>query len=210
MFLSEYKQENSPGGKMISKKIISVIIAAAVIFGFNTNAFAELFSVSVGIPVSHSFSSKWDNGDTLESDSVTGAMVHVKFPIMLGLGYETYQTTIKTPDSAAIDDISLTTNMLDFFWLTPIPVVNFTIGAGLGTSIFECEFADGSSCGDVYESTGFTSNYQLWGQLGYTFLPFLDAHLSYHNVTLKVKDKDSDDTTSFNGSVIGVGVAFIF
>jgi hypothetical protein len=195
---------------MISKRIAPFIIAATMIFGFNTSVFAELFSVSVGIPVAHSFASEWEGGDKLESDGVSGAMVHVKFPIMLGIGYETYKTSIKSPDDSAIDDISLTTNMLDFFWLTPVPVINFTIGAGIGTAIFECEYEDGSSCSDIYESMGPTSTYQLWGQVGYSFLPFLDAHLSYHAVTAKVKEKDSDDTTSFNGSVVGLGVAFIF
>ncbi len=197
---------------MISRKVIPFIIAAALVFGFNTNAFAELFSVSAGIPISHSFSSEWsDGGGTLESDGVSGAMVHVKFPIMLGIGYESYKTKIKSYDESVIDDISLTTNMLDFFWLTPIPVVNFTIGAGIGTAIFECDLVQtGRSCSDDYESLGPTSTYQLWGQLGYSFLPFLDAHFSYHNVSAKVKDKDDDSTTAFNGTVIGFGLAFIF
>lgn len=195
---------------MFLKKLVTVAAALIMAVSLSSNAFAELFSVSIGIPIQHTFTSEWDGGDTVESDGVSGAMVHVKFPVMLGIGYETYQTNIKSFNDAQIDDISLAINMLDLFWLTPIPIVNFTIGVGIGTTTFDCKYANGDSCSDVYEAGGFASAYQWYAQLGFNFLPFLDAHLSYHGVTAKVKEKDSGDTSSFNGNVIGLGVAFIF
>ena len=100
--------------------------------------------------------------------------------------------------------------MFDFYYLTPIPVINFTIGLGVGTANLSCELATSESCSDLYESGSIGSAYQWYGQLGYSFLPFFDVHLTYQNLTAKVKHKDGGSTDSFNGSVIGAGVAFIF
>lgn len=195
---------------MFSKRLLAVAAALMLVCGYSSNAFAEFFSVSIGMPFQHTFTSEWDNGDTVESESVSGAMVHVKFPVMLGVGYETYTTSIKSYNDNLVDDIALTINMLDVFYLTPIPVVNVTLGAGIGTTSYACELASGETCEDNYEDGSFGSAYQWYGQLGYNFLPFLDAHFSYHSVTAKVKEKDGGDTSSFNGTVYGLGVAFIF
>jgi hypothetical protein len=200
---------------MISKRLIIILASIALISGFTSNVFAELFSFGVGIPVQHTFTSEWEEtGDNVESDGTSGAFVHVKFPIMLGVGFETYQTNLKEPNDE-VDDMSLTINMIDVFWLTPIPIINFTVGAGLGTTALNCEYADGNKCSDKYKDPSFASAYQWYLQLGYEFLPFLDAHVSYHNVTAKAtreddSDPDAGETSSFNGNVIGVGVSFIF
>jgi hypothetical protein len=200
---------------MISKRFFSIIAAVILVTGFNTNAFAEFFSFGVGVPITHTFTSEWKKtGDTVESDGVSGAFVHMKFPIMLGVGYENYTTQLKPIDDT-IDDMSITINMIDVFWLTPVPVVNITLGAGLGTTEINCEYTSGGSCKDTFEDPAIGSAYQWYLQLGYEFLPFLDAHLSYHNVTAKVKNKDDSPTNpgdegSLNGSVIGIGVAVIF
>lgn len=202
---------NLCGGKMFSKKLITFIAILALSCGFSANAFAELFSVSVGIPFQHNFTSEWDGGDTVESDGTSGMMVHVKFPIMLGLGYETYETKLKSFNDSIVDDMKLTINMIDVFWLTPIPIVNVTVGAGIGTTKFDCEYqTNNDTCDDLYKSPTLGSAYQWYGQLGYNFMPFFDVHLSYHNVTAKVEEEDGGDTSSFNGSVLGIGVAFIF
>ncbi len=192
---------------MFSKKLFPIIAAALLLFGLSSNAYAEFFSVSIGLPVAQSFSTEWESGDIVESAGISGAMVHVKFPIMIGLGYESYVSSIKSPDKDILDDITLTTSMLDFFWLTPIPVVNFTIGAGVGSVTYDCEFESGSSCSDYYDP-GLT--WQWYAQLGFTFFPFLDAHLSYQNVSATVIGKDDYDNETFKSSVYAVGVAFIF
>ncbi len=200
---------------MISKRLISIITAVILVIAFNTNAFAEFFSFGIGVPIDHKFTSEWkETGDTVESDGVSGAFVHVKFPIMIGLGYENYTTKLK-PTNDTVKDMSITINMIDVFWLTPIPIVNFTLGAGLGTTEINCEYSSGDTCKDRFEDPALASAYQWYMQLGYDFLPYLDAHVSYHNVTAKVTSKDdaptnSGETDSLNGSVIGVGVAFIF
>ncbi len=199
----------------MTKKLLILLATVVLITGFTTTALAELFSFSVGIPVQHTFTSEWkETGDTVESDGTSGAFVHVKFPIMLGLGYENYTTKLKSVNDT-VDDMSITINMIDVFWLTPIPIVNFTVGAGLGTTEINCEYVAGDSCDDRFEDPKLGSAYQWYMQLGYEFLPFLDAHLSYRNVTARVTNEDDSptdpgDTGSLNGNVIGVGVAFIF
>lgn len=200
---------------MIKKRILTILAAIALVSGFTTTAFAELFSFGVGIPVQHNFTSEWEEtGETVESDGTSGAFIHVKFPIMLGVGYENYTTKLKPVDNT-VDDMSITINMIDVFWLTPVPIINFTIGAGLGTTDIDCEYSNGDSCDDRFKDPVPGSAYQWYLQLGYEFLPYLDAHVSYHNVTAKVTYEDDapsngGDTDALNGNVIGIGVAFIF
>lgn len=203
------------GGTMSSKKLITIIAAGLLLFGFSANAYAELFSVSAGLPVMQSFSSEWEVGsekESVESDGITGAMVHVKFPIMIGLGYETYVSNLKSFDSGAnkVEDITLTTQMVDVFWLTPIPIVNFTVGAGAGTTTLDCDISNGTSCSDFWETGGAGSTYQWYAQLGFPFFPFLDAHVSYHNVSATVSGKDDTDDATFKSNVYAIGIAFIF
>lgn len=185
------------------------MVAGLIACTFSTNAFAELFSVSAGIPVSHSITSKWSDDSEIETDGVSGVMLHVKFPIMIGVGYESYATKIKSPSSSSFDDIELSTTMYDVFYLTPVPIVNFTIGVGIGSSTLECEDSSGAKCSDNYEAGSIGSSTQFWGQLGFPVFPMLDIHLSYHSVSAKVKGKEVDDLT-FNGNMIGLGAAFIF
>jgi len=189
------------------KKILSVVTAGFMICAFSTGVFAETFSVSAGVPMQHTFDGKWDNGDKVESGGISGYMLHVKFPIMIGIGLEAYETNIKPPSNGNFDDMKLSTSLFDVFYLTPIPLVNVTIGAGAGTTGVSCSIDGGETCNDYYEA-GIA--YQWWAQFGFSFFPFLDAHVSYHDVTAKVKGKSGGDDLSFNGNVIALGVAFIF
>lgn len=196
---------------MILKKLFTLLASVLILFGFSSNAFAELFSISAGIPVQHTFNAEWDSalgGDAVESDGVSGYMFHVKFPIMFGVGLETYTTKIKDPD--LIENVELSTTLYDVFWLTPIPIINFTIGAGAGTAKLECDVIGGGKCSDKWEDGGFGSTTQLWAQLGFPIFPFIDIHASYHVVSTSLKGKDSNSDSTLNGNVIGIGAAFIF
>ena len=189
------------------KKLLSLAVAAFMILAFSTSAFAEFFSVSAGIPIQHTFTGKWSGSDeTVEADSVSGYMLHVKFPIMIGVGLESYETSLKAPSSSFPDDMKLTTTLYDLFYLLPIPVVNITVGIGVGNMTLDCTLT-GGTCDDVYEAGAAT---QIWGQFGFPIFPFLDLHASYHNVSAKVKGKDNNDDLTFNGYVIALGAAFIF
>jgi hypothetical protein len=190
------------------KKLLSLLITGVMICTFSTSAFAEFFSVSAGIPLSHTFKGEWSgSGGKVESDGVSGYMLHVKFPIMVGVGLEAYDTNIKAPDGANFDNMKLSTQLYDVFYLLPVPIVNITLGVGAGNTSLDCDVSGGASCDDFYEAG---TAYQWWAQFGFPIFPFLDVHASYHDVTAKVKGKDSNDDLSFNGNVIALGVAFVF
>ncbi len=185
---------------MIAKKIFPLIISAMLLIFVSSPAQAEFFSISVGIPVTHTLSDS-----DLEADGVSGYMAHFKLPIMIGLGLESYETKIKS--FSGVSDIKLKTNMYDIFWLAPIPIINFTIGAGLGTAEFECNIDAGGTCSDAFDKAPVT---QLWAQLGITLLPLLDVHMSYHKVSGELEGKDSNPNFDVGGEVIAVGVSLIF
>ena len=187
---------------MIARKIYSTIIAGLIVFLFHINASAEFFSVSVGIPLVHSTADS-----SLKTDSVSGAMVHVKFPIMVGVGYESYVTEFEDISSSSMTDLKLTTSMFDIFYLLPIPVVNVTIGLGGGVVSLECTI-NTEKCDDKWDD-GLAG--QFYGQLGFSPFPFLDVHLGYHVVraTLKAKEDDYDNVDA-SGNVVSFGVSFIF
>lgn len=192
---------------MIIKKLVAAVFAGLVLFSFSSNAYAEFFSVSAGIPFSHFFSQSWSDGTSgsIESDSVSGVLLHVKLPIMLGLGLETYETKLKSPYPTTTD-FKLKTTMYDVFWMTPIPIVNVTIGGGLGTTTLDCNYPGGTCSNDFEEGTAS----QLWVQLGFSPIPFLDVHMSYHTISATVKGKGSTEDEDFSGSLMAIGVAFIF
>ncbi len=178
---------------------------------FSTGAVAETFSISGGTPVSHSFSSKWSNSnDPVESDGVSGFMLHVKLPVGMGVGIETYETQVTPQVESSTPDLKLVTNMYDLFYLLPFPVVNITLGVGAGNVKLDCAFVDGTVCGDYWDAGGIGSTTQLWGQFGFPIIPLIDIHVSYHSVSSEVKGKENNPDLKFNGTVIGIGAALIF
>jgi hypothetical protein len=193
---------------MITRKIFPFIVSVFMVLSFSSSAQAEFFSVSAGIPVAHSFSNS-----SLDSDGVSGYLVHFKLPIMIGLGMEAYETKIDYVDpdpDVTIADMKLSTNMYDIFWLTPIPIINLTIGAGFGTAELSCDITatlGTSECSDNYEKGVVT---QLWGQLGFNPIPLVDLHVSYHNISGEVKGKGSNKNYGVGGTLYAVGASIIF
>ena len=122
----------------MKSKLISILLPLILGFMllFGSPLKAELFSVSAGIPLSHDI-----KDENLDSDGVSGFFFHVKFPILVGVGLENYETKIKG-DS----DKKIGTTMYDIFYLLPIPVINLTVGLGAGQSELKC-----SSCSSSYD-----------------------------------------------------------
>ena len=60
---------------MIRKIIISCIAATSLIL-FSTQAFA-LINFSVGVPLSHTFTGKYNGGNDVESDGVSLSLIHI-------------------------------------------------------------------------------------------------------------------------------------
>ena len=189
---------------MLSKGVLTIVITGVVLLNFSSTVFAELFSVSAGIPVSYSLT----DTKTMKSDGQpSGILIHAKLPIMVGLGYESYQVPLKSKDVNDKTDYKLNMTMYDLFYQLPVPVVNITLG--IGTGITELECTEGAiKCSDVYKKGTAT---QFYGQFGVPILAVWDLHFSYHSIksTLKPKDKHADDVDT-GGTMIALGMSFGF
>ena len=178
------------------KKTILTTFTAASLLIYSTPSFAELFSVSAGVPFSHSFANT-----KVESDGVSGFFLAAKLPIMVGVGIESYKTKIKGTTK------KLATSMYDIFYQLPTPIVNLTLGLGMGSTELQC-----GSC-SIFDKGGAT---QWYTSVGIPIFPFFDVHLSLRRVSSKIKtNAASEDTpkgTEYNvgGTVAGIGVAFGF
>ena len=174
------------------KKIILTAFTAASLLLFSSPAYA-LFTLSAGVPFSHSF----NDTNVAESDGTSGVFLAAKLPIMVGVGLDMYDTKLK--DST----IKLRTAMYDIFYQLPIPIVNLTLGLGLGSTELKCE-----SC-SIYDKGTAT---QWYTSVGIPFLPFFDVHLSLRRVSSKIKKTAASGGTEYDygGTVSGIGIAFGF
>jgi len=185
---------------MFPKRLLILLPAAFFIFSFANSAKAEFFSVSAGLPISYTFSNT--DTDAPESDGVTGTMLHVKLPVMVGFGLETYSVKIKGDGDAKFD-----ATMFDVFYLFPIPIVNITLGLGIGSSEVICDLGGGSTCSDAYEKATPT---QVYGQFGFPIFGPVDLHLSYHSVSSTMKGKNGNSDLDLGGNMLALGASFTF
>ena len=176
---------------MIRKIIISWIAATSLIL-FSTQAFA-LINFSVGVPLSHTFT-KLDGG---ESDGVSGTFIQIGIPILPGIGMDNIETKIKDSDT------KIATTIYNLYYLLPIPVINLTLGAGVGSTEVKCD-----GCSSPYDKGGAVQGY---ASLGFPIIPLFDLHLSYRSITTKVKGKSSStEEADYSGNVMGIGIMFNF
>ena len=187
---------------MIRKTILSCIAATSLIF-FSTQAFA-LLNFSVGVPLSHTMTGQDTSGNDIESDGVSGTFVQIGVPILPGIGLDNYKTKIKNQYSST--ELELETTMYNLYYLLPIPIVNLTIGVGVGKTNFLC---DGSDC--TWQDGG--SATQWYTSFGIPIIPLFDLHLSYRSVSSKIETTTGSDKgkkDDVGGNVMGIGVAFNF
>ena len=165
------------------------LVASIMLFGNTLRA--EFFSISAGVPLSHDIAD-----ENISSDGVSGYFFHVKFPILVGVGLENYETKIK--DSTT----KIGTTMYDIFYLLPIPIINLTVGLGAGETEFLC-----TNCSSKYDKGTAT---QFYTSLGIPFLGIMDAHLSYRSVNSTIKAKSGSEEYKTGGNVIGAGISIGF
>jgi hypothetical protein len=165
------------------------LVASIMLFGNTLRA--EFFSISAGVPLSHDIAD-----ENISSDGVSGYFFHVKFPILVGVGLESYETKIK--DSTR----KIGTTMYDIFYLLPIPIINLTVGLGAGETELLC-----TTCSSNYDKGTAT---QFYTSLGIPFLGIMDAHLSYRSVNSTIKKKKGSDEHKTGGNVIGAGISIGF
>jgi len=97
--------------------------------------------------------------------------------------------------------------MYDIFYQLPIPIVNLTLGLGMGSTELQC-----GSC-SIYDKGSAT---QWYTSVGIPIFPFFDVHLSLRRVSSKIKSNAASGNTpkgteyDVGGTVSGIGIAFGF
>ena len=175
------------------KKIILTVFAASSLLLYSTQAFA-LLNFSVGVPLSHTFTGKYSNGEEVKSDGVSGAFIQVGVPLLPGIGMDSYKTKLKdnTPT------VEVATMIYNLYYLLPIPIINLTLGVGVGSTELQC--------GDC---TAKGSASQWYASFGMPIIPLFDLHLSYRSVSSKIKIKSGPEH-DLSGNVMGLGIGFNF
>ena len=178
------------------KKIILTVFAASSLLLYSTQAFA-LLNFSVGMPLSHTFTGKYSNGTEVKSDGVSGAFIQVGVPILPGIGIDSYKTKLKdnTPT------IEVATMIYNLYYLLPIPIINLTLGVGVGSTEMQCSWCAASM------DKGSAS--QWYASFGMPIIPLFDLHLSYRSVSSKIKIKSGGEH-DLGGNVMGLGIGFNF
>lgn len=181
----------------MKRNIILTAFAASSLLFASTQAFA-LINFSVGIPFSHTFSGNYDGGEAVKSDGVSGMFIQVGVPFLPGIGMDNYKTKIKGYD------IDLDTSIFNLYYILPIPVINLTLGAGMGNTTLQC-----SDCSTYYDKGNAT---QWYASFGMPIIPLFDLHFSYRSVSSKVKIKSAGGggEHDFSGSLMGLGIGFNF
>ena len=179
----------------MKRKIILIVFAASSLLFSSTQAFA-LVSVSVGIPFSHTFTGNWYDGNAVESDGTSGTFIQVGVPVFPGIGIDNYKTKVKADTALELD-----TMIYNLYYLLPIPIVNLTVGAGVGSTTLKC-----SVCSEIFDKG---SANQWYFSVGMPIIPLFDLHLSYRSVSTKIKSKVLPES-DFGGNVMGLGIGFNF
>jgi hypothetical protein len=176
------------------KKIILTVFAASSLLLYSTQAFA-LLNFSVGVPLSHTFTGKYSSGEEVKSDGVSGAFIQVGVPLLPGIGMDSYKTKLKdnTPT------VEVATMIYNLYYLLPIPIINLTLGVGVGSTELQC--------GDC---TAKGSASQWYASFGMPIIPLFDLHLSYRSVSSKIKNKSGSMEHDVSGNVMGLGIGFNF
>ena len=182
------------------KKIILTVFAASSLLLYSTQAFA-LLNFSVGVPLSHTFTGKFSGGTKLESDGASGYFIQIGVPMLPGLGMDSYETKLKC--TGCDEEAKMSTAMYNLYYLLPIPIINLTLGAGIGTTEYQCTI-----CGEIFDKG---SASQWYASIGMPIIPLFDLHLSYRSVSAKnIKWKDGRGKEDNSGSVMGLGIGFNF
>ena len=176
------------------KKIILTVFAATSLLLYSTQAFA-LLNFSVGVPLSHTITGKYSDGTEIKSEGVSGTFIQVGVPMLPGIGIDSYKTKLD-------DDVTeLATMIYNLYYLLPIPIINLTLGAGVGSTEMQC-----GTCAASFDKG--TAN-QWYVSFGMPIIPLFDLHLSYRSVSSKIKIISGGEH-DLSGNVMGLGIGFNF
>ena len=177
------------------KKIILTVFAATSLLLYSTPSFA--FSISVGMPLSHTITGKMKGGEKIETDGVSGAFIQIGVPILPGIGIDSYKTKIKANAGNTNIAHDLSTTIYNLYYLLPIPIINLTLGVGAGSTELQC-----AACSSAFEKGSAT---QWYASFGMPIIPLFDLHLSYRSVSSKIKIISGGEH-DFSGNVMGLDI----
>ena len=183
------------------KRFLSFAVIALAFAAITPSAQAIGFYVD--IPANYKFTD-CNKDCSYTPTGVRGAFI---FPINLGIGAETWKVDFEGGDSVDF-------GMFDLSYVLPIPVVNITLGAGVGfVTLNTSEVQPDASINDNSYSDS-ASQYSV--SLGYTIFGPLDIHLGYEKVNAELDYTVETGAVSvpvsidFSGNLIYIGVMFIF
>ena len=176
------------------KKIILTVFTASSLLLYSTPSFA-LINFSVGVPMSHTITGKTNDGSEIKAKGVSGTFIQVGVPMLPGIGIDSYKT--KLEDSTT----ELATMIYNLYYLLPIPIINLTLGAGVGSTEMQC-----GTCAASFDKG--TAN-QWYVSFGMPIIPLFDSHLSYRSVSSKIKIISGGEH-DLSGNVMGLGIGFNF
>jgi len=115
-----------------------------------------------------------------------------------GIGMDSYKTKLKDQTPT----IEVATMIYNLYYLLPIPIINLTLGVGVGSTELQC-----NTCSADYDKG--TAN-QWYVSFGMPIIPLFDLHLSYRSVSSKIKNKSGSMEHDVSGNVMGLGIGFNF
>ena len=189
---------------MKSKIILTAFAASSILFA-STQAYAALLNFSAGVPFSHSITGKSADGTTNVPDGTSGVFIQIGLPLLPGIGIDNYKTKLKSGTCTGCWNIpiDLATTMYNLYYILPIPIINLTVGAGIGTTEYQC-----AGCGEDFDKG---SASQWYASIGMPIIPLFDMHLSYRSISAKnIKWKDGSEKEDNSGNVMGLGIGFNF
>ena len=114
-----------------------------------------------------------------------------------GIGMDSYKTKIES-----VDPFELETMIYNLYYLLPIPIINLTLGVGVGSTELQCD-----TCATSFDKG---SASQWYASFGMPIIPLFDLHLSYRSVSSKIKTKTGSAEHDLGGNVMGLGIGFNF
>jgi hypothetical protein len=179
------------------KLILGGAAVLALMLTFVPGRADALLSVSADLPLQYSFN---EGG---KADSVSGVIVGVSLPFLVGLGYEGYQ--IKDKDKDTDSESKVDVKMFDLFIDLPVPIVNIAAGVGFGTGKTTITSPFGTFTAKDATLT------QYFVSLGVPFLVIADVHLGYHVVMGKADmNAPATGTVKLDGKMYTLGVKIGF
>jgi len=174
-------------------KTLAVAAALALLFTVGLAPRAQAVYFSADVPVANTTEVGSDSDDL---DSLSGYKLGVGNLVWwLGLGYESY--TGKWKPSGSTSSIDFDYTFTDLLLDLPIPVVNITLGYGVGD--IEAKFA-----GTKLASWDAT---QQFINVGIPIAAIFDVHLGYHIIKGSSNDTGTDDLDATT-TTVGVRVGF--